>query len=551
MKIYTDTVAKIRRLPFYVKQMSNAEKIKAVAILFIIVALIALVISRISSGQDEISFQQLREVEIKNVALLSSEQSALNLIGKVRSQTEATIRTEASGEIVGVYQRVGNFIGAGTVIAEIKNSSERALVLQAEGSVDQARASLQKIEGGTRDEQLSILEITAANSKESYESAKIATVNDLISVYADIDDAIRRKADQTFSNPGGERPIFDLLTSDFQLVTQVESNRIEITKIINRESLSHSIISTEIDLAAEIATTKEELLFITKFLEDLTLALNKAIPTASITESVIDSFRLDVSSARTSVNSLLSKLSATLDNLNNKKASLDIAEKNLELGLIGERAEDVAVGKASLKQAEGRLRSAQAGLEKTLLRSPISGTINTLSVERGDFVSMFELAATVSNNKALEIQAFITEEDKREIEVGGTVIVAKAYRGTVTSIAPGLDPITRKIEVKIKIEDSDVNLTHGTSVRISINRATASASTDIERILIPLSALKVEASRIVVFTVDATQTLTAHEIIEGLIVGEKIIIESGLTPDMYIVTDARGLKEGQKVTLKN
>jgi len=97
-----------------------------------------------------------------------------------------------------------------------------------------------------------------------------------------------------------------------------------------------------------------------------------------------------------------------------------------------------------------------------------------------------------------------------------------------------------------------VDLTHGTSVRISIDRTNGGSSlTNIERILVPLSALKVEADRIVVFTVSTEQKLIAHEIIEGLIVGEKIVIESGLAGDMFIVTDARGLKEGQSVALKN
>ena len=549
MIIYTSIIKKIKQFRAHLRVVGTAEKIKYAAILFIAIVLISLFISRITDGQDDTPFQQLKEVEVKNVALLSNDQVALELIGKVRSQTEATIRTEVSGEIVGVYQRVGNYIGAGTIIAEIKNSSQRALVLQAEGSVDQARANLQKIQGGTRDEQLSILEITAENNKASYESAKISAVNDLISVYADIDDAIRRKADQTFSNPRSENPVFNLPTSDFQLVNNLESDRIEIARIIDRQSAERSTVSTEIDLEAEIAATKTEILFITTFLDDLTLSLTKAIATQSSTQATIDAFKLDASTARSSVNSLLSKLSFTLENLNNKKAASDIANKNLEQGVTGERAEDITVAEASLKQAEGGLRSAQASLEKTLIRSPISGTINTLSVRRGDFVSVFLLAAIVSNNSALEIQAFVTEEDKREIKIGGSVTVAGNYKGIVTSIAPGLDPVTRKIEVKIGIED-DVDLTHGTTVRISIDRTNSSA-TDIERILIPLSALKVEANRIVVFTVSSENVLVAHEIVEGLIVGEKIVIESGLLPNMFIVTDARGLKEGQTVTLKN
>ena len=319
MIIYTSIIKKIKQFRAHLRVVGTAEKIKYAAILFIAIVLISLFISRITDGQDDTPFQQLKEVEVKNVALLSNNQVALELIGKVRSQTEATIRTEVSGEIVGVYQRVGNYIGAGTIIAEIKNSSERALILQAEGSVDQARANLQKTKGGTRDEQLSILEIIAENSKTSYKSAKISAVNDLISVYANVDDAIRRKADQTFSNPRGENPVFDLPTSDFQLVNTLESDRIKITHIINRQSTERGTLSSEIDLVAEITATQNEVLFITAFLDDLTLALNKVISTSATNQTSIDTFKLDASGASTYIHSLLSKLSATLENLNNKK----------------------------------------------------------------------------------------------------------------------------------------------------------------------------------------------------------------------------------------
>jgi multidrug efflux pump subunit AcrA (membrane-fusion protein) len=55
----------------------------------------------------------------------------------------------------------------------------------------------------------------------------------------------------------------------------------------------------------------------------------------------------------------------------------------------------------------------------------------------------------------------------------------------------------------------------------------------------------------VVFTVNpATKALAAHSVQIGAILGENIQVISGLTPDMEIVTDARGLTAGQKVSLK-
>jgi len=46
--------------------------------------------------------------------------------------------------------------------------------------------------------------------------------------------------------------------------------------------------------------------------------------------------------------------------------------------------------------------------------------------------------------------------------------------------------------------------------------------------------------------VDA-DVLVAHEVTLGALLGERVVIASGLTPDMRIVVDARGLREGEKV----
>ena len=68
-------------------------------------------------------------------------------------------------------------------------------------------------------------------------------------------------------------------------------------------------------------------------------------------------------------------------------------------------------------------------------------------------------------------------------------------------------------------------------------------------IIIPITALKVETDRIIVFTITDDSILEAHQVTEGPLLGTNIIIESGITPDMEIVLDARGLNEGDRVTI--
>jgi multidrug efflux pump subunit AcrA (membrane-fusion protein) len=52
-----------------------------------------------------------------------------------------------------------------------------------------------------------------------------------------------------------------------------------------------------------------------------------------------------------------------------------------------------------------------------------------------------------------------------------------------------------------------------------------------------------------VFTVDSTSSLVSVPVELGTLLGEEVEIKTGLSPDMQIVKDARGLKPGDVVTI--
>jgi len=164
---------------------------------------------------------------------------------------------------------------------------------------------------------------------------------------------------------------------------------------------------------------------------------------------------------------------------------------------------------------------------------------------------MFQPVAVVSNNNALVIKAFITEEDRSQISVGATTLIDSRYEGVITNMAPALDPVTKKIELHIAPSVSTETLVNGSSIRVEIERNTASDIIDENLpVTIPISSLKIEPDRVLVFSVNEAGVLISHEVVLGPIVGEKVIIAEGLTHEMTIVTDARGLKDGQLVEVR-
>jgi multidrug resistance efflux pump len=343
-----------------------------------------------------------------------------------------------------------------------------------------------------------------------------------------------------FTNVELNQPSFTVFTSNGQREIQLEQMRKQLAVLLARESLQATTISKNSDLKSEMQKTENELREVRNFIDLLLAALADAIPNDDTPAATIASYKSDATSARTSLTTSLSAVSSAL-------ASLETAEKNLEEGVAGAVDADIAATEASVKQAQGAYNAALASLEKTILRSPIAGTLNTFDIKLGDYLQPSQQIALVSNNGALQVIAYIGEKDRPNVSPGDAAIIEGKYPGTVTKIAPALDPVTRRIEMRIGLSpEAATHLTNGQSVRIAFPRKETAASS--EDILIPITALKLETDRIVAFKVENGR-IVALPITIGTISGSMVRVEEGLALDTEIVADARGLKEGDEVEI--
>ncbi len=491
-------------------------------------------ITKLTAVPTEQPTLSIRQVEVLSVGELSSQTTPLSIIGSVESRSEATVRAEKSGRIVSINYSLGDRVGAGSVVASIESSAERAAVLQAQGTVDAAQANLNKVQKGTRGEQLAILQ--AAES-----AARSGGVNTLFSSYASVDSAVRGTTDKMFTSVETQPKLHFFIPDPGQTI-KIEDARLSISKILDRERGRSASLSTSDDISAEITQTEIEIRSIRDFLDMLIAALNIAVPNSQASSSDIAAYLASATAARATMNSTLSSLSSA-------RQAITTAENNLKQGVNGAQPEDVAAAQAALTQARGSLASASAALERAIIRAPIGGTINSFDLKIGDYVQATTPVVTIANNGSLEVVAYITENDSREIAAGQSVAFEGGATGIVTKIAPALDPVTKKIEVRIGISDPSSTLVNGQSVLVKISRLAPKVKAG-ERVTIPIAAIKVEANRTVVYTVREDSTLEAHEITLGALLGDRVVVQKGVTADMRIVVDARGLREGQKVQVK-
>ena len=458
-------------------------------------------------------------VQVLSVVELMQGGSMLSIAGQVQSQAEATVNSEKAGQIISVNYALGDYVTAGSVIAQLEHSSESAAVLQAQGAVQAATAG-------------------ANVSQTDVAGARTSAVTSLLSAYAAANNAIVGGTDSMFTNPTSAQPQLSVQSSDSQAVVDTQNMRTALGPIFAREQVQASTLSTNDDLQSELAKTEAELGTIRSLLDTLIRALNAGIVTQNVTQAQLEADKTIATGARSSI---IASLSALLG----AGQSLSVASQNSAQGSGTNSA-----SQAALTQAQGALAAAQAAFEKTVVRAPISGTINSLPLKVGNFVGAFSPVVTIANNQALEIIAYVTQNDTAQFSVGSKATVEGSISGVVTRIAPALDPLTKKIEVRIGIPGNST-LVNGQSVSVEIAAAAKSATTPVStRLTIPLAALKIGADGMNVFTVSSSSTLVSNPVQIGELLGDRVVITSGITADTNIVTDARGLRAGELVSIR-
>lgn len=457
------------------------------------------------------------------VALTSAQgyagESTINLIGTVRAFSEAAITSEKAGRVTSVRTTLGATVAAGSIIATLENAAEQASVLQAQGVYEAAIAS--GAQSG----------VGVAEAETRLSSAQNTALTATKSAYNTVEGIIFNNIDQFFSDPNSFVPGVRLDAKGY--TAQLNSTRIAYQTELPAWKQRSDAITSNSNLDIELQNTSMEVAKALAFVNTFITVLNNQDNNGRYSEADIQGFA-----------STFNGLRNTLIQLQNQ---INLAETGLETGRDGlAKATLAAAGgtssaaDAQVKQALGSLRAAQANLAKTVIRTPISGTVNALSIRTGDFVGSFDKVAEVANNNALEVVTYAGESDRDVLTVGDKVTIEDKYEGTITEIAPAVDTATGKTEVRVASE-SDV-LQNGDSVRITKQVSESATS----KVIIPLSAVKFQISDGAVFVL-VDNKLTSRPVTLGTIRGGSVEILDGLTASEQFVADARGLVEGTLV----
>ncbi len=463
-----------------------------------------------------------RAVSVTTAAAVAGEQQ-LTLIGTVRAFTEADITSEQAGRVTSVRATLGGTVSAGQIIATLENSSEQAAVLQAQGAYEAAVAAAAQTK------------LSVDESQVGVTSAQNSLLSSLRSAYATANQIVENDVDDFFSNPDSSIP--GLKLEGYGQTQALNNERVAYNTLLTNWNNRTNQLSTNSNFESEASYTIAQLNRTITFVDSFLSLFPRQDKNKPYTEAQIESF---ISTFTADRNALLSAIAS----IENAQANLVRAQDSVNRAVVTSSGGSASTADAQVKQALGSLRAAQANLSKTILRTPISGTVNNLDISVGDFVSSFQKVAVVANNSALEIVTYVGDNERDQLVVGDEVKIDGAATGIITVIAPSVDEETKKTEVRIAV-DSDT-IANGDTVRITKTSAEVAEITDV---YIPLSAVKFESENGYVMQV-IDGTLQQKAVILGPVRGSMVLIEEGLSVNEEFVTDVRGLTPGTAVIIK-
>lgn len=534
---------------------------------------------------EEVDNNALSKVEIINVADFQKNNFAVNVTGQVESIQQVELKSQISAKVKNINVSLGDKVEPGQILVNFENADISAQLLQAEAGLEAEQARLSEIKRGARFEDIQIAESQVSNAEISVreaqanlESAEKKAQADLENLYTSAWNSLRLAADL------GKNSI--LFITEIQYAYFGDNNQEGLTIATAKERavaiflggenagrwaiISLSRLEGGVFGMVQNISSSRSFNEIDATLSTMNLGLNKIrtmLETIPISDKLNDIDKTNLSFEKNNINGQLSAITGIHQGISvqragnniainaaqaaftNAKAVLVNAQNQLNLLKSGATTEQITIQESRVKASQATVNQVKAQFVKTIIRSPITGEVAVLPVRFGELVSPGQLVASVVNTNGLEVKAYIDSDNLFSISRGNTAMIEGSIKGVITHIAPSIDPVTKKIEVKIAVVDGNQSrLVVGQFVNLNISVDEEAIAEDVY--LIPLQTVKVISNKTIVYTINDNQIIEEKEVIIGKIIGESIEILDGINSDMNIIYSVRGLEPGQLIEVK-
>ncbi len=261
------------------------------------------------------------------------------------------------------------------------------------------------------------------------------------------------------------------------------------------------------------------------------------------------------------------------DEIVNNKKLIDISTKELSLKLkiafadskLAETnlkrdeklAKDNLIPNAQLDQtrtfAERALLNrelAKISLNKSIINSPLSGTVKTRFVKVGEFVRKGDRLVEILNVDRILVKVNIPEQEILQINIGQKVDIElyilekKLFEGKVKKIGLEADASNRTFPVEIEVNNRERILRPGMLARVTFTKRV-----DQDQVVIPRHTILERDSGRIVYVVDKGKAFQ-REVSTGISQREKVQILTGLGRGEQLVVEGHTkLTDGEEINI--
>ena len=444
---------------------------KYIIIISTIIILIGLLIwVFIFKGADE-SLYEFVVAERQNII------KEVSVTGKVTPSRDADLAFDITGRVTSVYFDIGNFVLNNSILVMLENADIYAKLAQAKASIAEENAKLDSLLIGTREEEIIVQNAKVNNKRVLFEEAKSNIINVLNDTFTKSDDAIRNKVDQFINNPRSAQPSIAFSSTNRQQESEIEFDRVGVESLLTSWSDSLKTLSEKSEFDEYINTARTNISLVKSFLDLVALMINEANITSGFSQTTIDGYKDDVSTARTNINTAINNLATAGEELKDTETSLILEEKELSLKLAGATNETIVAQEAVIARTKALVSQYEAELAKTILRSPFSGVVSKQDIDVGETATAGDTIVSLISLKKFKVEANIPEVDIADIEINDIADVTLDAYGddipflmTVVSVEPAATIIegVPTYKTTLMFQDEDKKILSGMTTDITI-----------------------------------------------------------------------------------
>src|SRR3989338_1522598 len=288
----------------------------------------------------------------------------VSVTGTIKPTQSVLLGFEKSGRVSSKAGIVGKKVETGEVLAKLQSQSEEASVAEAQARLNSANAKLSEYKRGGRAEDIAVKNAELNSAVQDISRYEREAANALMDAYNRSDEAIHKYLDALFKNDDTNTPQLTFNAGNFQMEIDAQNLRIAAGAAVTelRDLAQNSPKPTE----KIITTAKASLGVVGALLGKISAALDKA---DGLSETTLATYKTDINTARNYNTDSITALEKALQNIISSGLSVEKLRCEHDLARAPVSTEAIAQQREVVSEMEAKLKSAEAELRKTFLRS--------------------------------------------------------------------------------------------------------------------------------------------------------------------------------------